>query len=319
MYHFHPAILAVNRQINIEASTILRQNMFVKLTTNASEYGMDVKVNGLPVVAEDDSASRVTYSAIELTLIFHGEAREHCPCVLMFAGDDMITFCRVVLRLGLPGNLQSSLTIAITGVAPTTTSILKLLEPFHRLHSMALVRITGQIESGYKADLITKMSKQAPAIHTVIQEIRNVIDQCDQVASIDDSSTTISKLGRAWEDSEDQSRANPFHPVFHLIRSELEVKLAETYLKLDNHSRAHEWISLTMALITPYPPIPRNRPRAAAYIGGATYASVYSLAAQASEGLGLVGRAVEEMRAAVWHDPGGSKLAAELVRLERKM
>lgn len=108
------------------------------------------------------------------------------------------------------------------------------------------------------------MSKQAPVIDTIIQEIQNAIEQCDKAPSNDDSSTTISSLRRAWEDSEAQSRANPFHTAYHHIRSDLEIKLAETYLKLENHSQAHEWVSLTLAIITPYPPVPWIRPRAAA-------------------------------------------------------
>ena len=52
---------------------------------------------------------------------------------------------------------------------------------------------------------------------------------------------------------------------------------------------------------------------------GAIRAALYCVAAQASEGLGLVRRAVEEMAEAVRHDSGNTKLALELVRLKEKV
>ena len=154
MYHFHPAILAVSRQINQEAGRTLRENLFVKIET---EYVGGTKLYGLPIVAEDDSASRVTYCASELTLVWYPETCDSGPLFYMFAGDDMTIFCRILSRSDLFGR---SLSIAITGIAPTTTRILQLLEPFRRLHSMASVRITGQIDVEYKLDLIAKFQRK---------------------------------------------------------------------------------------------------------------------------------------------------------------
>lgn len=328
MYHFHPAILVANRQINHEAGHILRENLFVKLMTNAPQYGFGLVSQGLPVVAEDDSASRVTYSATEITLILGTDTLHHPPSILLFAGDDMNIFCRMLLRSNLSRHFQSSLSIVMRGVALTRTSIWKLLEPFRRLHSMASVSITGQIEDEYKSNLIAEMSKQAPGNYTVVQGIQNAMKEGDQAASIHDFSIAISKFKRAWEDNKDWYWTHHvttailgnaildedhFNTTFVPTRLAIGTKLAITYLKLENHSQAYEWIKNALMNTWPCHQGAGDRPRVAAY------ASIYSIAAQASEGLGLVKRAVEEMKEAVRHDPGDSKLATELLRLERKI
>ena len=326
MYHFHPAILAVSRQINHEAGQTLRENLFVKYTTMTSQYEMDdLQFRGLPIVAEGDSASRVTYSASELTMIRVKETCDSWPLVHMFAGDDMTTFCRILSRRGLFG---TSLSIAITGTAKTTTSKLKLLEPFRRLNSIGSVRINAQIDVEYKMNLIAKMSEKKSEVNHFVQEMQNTIEEGDQAASVHDFSTAISRYERTFEDNQDyiaittewdnvlkkgRFSGQTYHTAFVQTRLALNIKLANTYLRLKNHTRAHQWISLALAQINPFGQLHGAPP------SGAKCASIYSIAAQASEGLGLVQRAVDEMKEAVRHDPGDSNLITELVRLKRKM
>lgn len=322
MYNFHPAILAVNRQINLEASQTLRQNQFVKLTTNALAYEIDFKTDGLPVVAEDASASCIIYSAIELTLTLSAGTYESYPCVLMFAGDDMITFCRILLRSPqLGGYYKSSLTINVSSIASTPKDTSKLLEPLCRLRGMALVNITGQIETEHKKHLIERMVERLPEINAIVQEVQDTIAQGDQAASDKDYCTALGKYKRALDDNDDFScqygapdivlkagrfKGQTLDIVFFQTSFALRSKLAIVYLKLKNYSRAHDWTIPNLVQIHGY----RQR--------GAACASIYSIAAQASEGLGLIERAVGEMNEAVWHDPRDSKLATELVRLKRK-
>lgn len=330
MYHFHPAILAVSRQINHEAGQTLRENLFVKLKTKTWYRVEDLKLEGLPIVAEDDSASRVTYSASELTLIWGTETCDSFPFVHMFAADDMTTFCRILNRFDLSGgSLSIAITgIAITGIAPTTTTILKLLEPFRRLHSMASVRISGQINSEYRLDLIKQMSKQPPDMDVFMQEIDSAMEEGDQATNIHDFSTAISRFTRAREDIHDHHctfkqweailekgrfRGQTSRTAFLQIQQALNIKLANTYLRLKNHTRAHQWISLALAHFNHYGQLHGAPP------GGAEGARIYAIAAQASEGLRIVGRAIDEMKEAVRHDPGDSNLTTEFVRLERKM
>lgn len=300
--------------------------------TDAPEHGIDFETRGLPVVAESDSASRVTYSTSELTLSLDTETRIYNPSVLLFAGDDMTIFCRVLLRSFCR---QSSLSIAITSVAPTTRTILKLLEPFRRLDSMVSVRITGKIEVEYKTDLIAKMMRQAPGMDTFVQEVQDTMKQGDQAAINKDCSAAKAKYTRALEDLKDgyclhdsktgyclydsmticQSgtyNGQSLHTAFVQTMLNLSIKIAITYLKRKSHSRAHKWIHLALAQINPFRRVAGARP------GGAGCAIMYSIAAAASEGLGLVERATEEMKEAVRHDPGDSKLTTELDRLEKK-
>lgn len=320
MYHFQTAILAVNSQINHEASQILQENHFVKLTTNDAIHEVEF-CQGLVVVAESELASRVTYSLIDLNLISDRKSPGIYPSVIMFAGDDITTFCRVLLRLGL--NFHCSLSIAISDIAAVTTSTLKLLEPFRRLHSLNSVRIAGHVSDEFKSELIAKMMNKAPEIHTILGDIQRNLERGDQAVSNNDYSTAKAIYKGALEDNGDyyyltykSSKTilmNDLEAAFSDTRFALNTKLAVTYLKTENHSRAHEWITRALAQISPYGRVARSPPR------GAAMANLYSIAAQASEGLGLVERAVDELEEAVRHDPGDSKLATELVRLKTMM
>ena len=299
----------------------------MKLTTNAPDHGLNLQEYGLRFVAAYDEASRVTYSASELTWILGTEFDTECLSIFIFPADEMATFCKALLwsRL-LPG---SSLSIAITGIALTTTSILKLLKPLHRLYGLDLVRITGQVSDNCKSILIEKLMKQAPEINTAVQEVQDTIEQGDQAARKQDYSLAIAKYKSAAIDNDYNECYPPeinectvsrgkyqgysLYKAYIVTYLTLSAKVAITYLKIENHSRAHEWINSALALHIPYGHVSGARSR------GAIRAALYCVAAQASEGLGLVRRAVEEMTDAVRHDPGNSKMATELVRLKEKM
>ena len=251
MYQFHPAILAVNHQINHEASQTVRGIFFVRVTL---DFQFDT--NSLPVVAKEDLACRVTYPAIEVSIIDTEHPHLNAdPWSLMFAADDMATFCRILSRkYPFPG----SLLIAITGVAQTTR-VLKLLEPFRRIHGMASVKITGLIEDDYRSDLITKMLKQAPDSGTVLQEIKNVTKEGDQIASNHDYSTAVSRFRKAFDDTDDywkiydtaevivesgEFNGQSLTVAFAQLLVTLTMKLAMTNLKLGNFRQMSGWIKL---------------------------------------------------------------------------
>ena len=251
MYQFHPAILAVNRQINLEASQTLRGNFFVRVTL---DFQFDT--NSLPVVAKEDLACRVTYPAIDVSIVDMAHSHLNADTrSFMIAGDDMATFCRILSRkYPFPGSVW----IAITGVAQTTT-VLKLLEPFRRVHGMASVRITGLIEGDYRSDLITKMLEEAPNGDTVLQELKNTINEGDQAASIHDYLTAISRFRKALDDTDDYwtiydtakvivekgvFNGQSLTVVFAQVLAHVALKIVMMNLKLQNFSR---WDKLGLA------------------------------------------------------------------------
>ena len=266
VYQFHPPILAVNRQINDEASQTLRENLFVKLATNAPDHELNLQEYGLRFVAEYDEASRVTYSVSELTWILGTEFDTECLSIFIFPADEMATFCKALLwTRQLPG---SSLSIAITGITLTTTSILKLLKPLHRLYCLDSVRITGQVSDNHKSILIEKMMKQAPEINTAVQEVQDTIEQGDQAARKQDYSVAIAKYKSTAIDNDYKECYPPeinecivtrgkfqgysLYKAYIRTYLTLSDKVAITYLKIENHSRAHEWINSALALYILY-------------------------------------------------------------------
>ena len=84
-------------------------------------------------------------------------------------------------------------------------------------------------------------------------------------------------------------------------------------MEVENHGRAHEWANNALMLDTPCGQV------SGALLRGAVRAALFSVAARASEGLGLVRRAIMEMAEAVRRDPGDSDWVTELVRLKEQI
>ena len=284
----------------------------------------------LPIVALGCLASRVRYHAMDLTLTWDTESLNHPYWIFMFPGDDIATFCRILLTSGKFANPKSSLSIAMTDVAPSEMSILKLMEPFRRLHSIASVTITGKIEAKYKSDLIVRMLRRAGDTDAYFQEYQDTMEQGDQAATNRDYSTAIARYRRALEEGDDfcavyndhdimlksgKYQGQCFDLAFIQIKFALEYKLAVIYLNLGNHRRAHAWISLAVEDLYSYPNIKKRFERPA----NAAHASVSTIAAQASEVLELAERAVEEMKEEAQCDPGDLGLAEKQERSERAL
>ena len=244
MYQFHPAILVVNRQINHEAIQTVHGNFLVRVTL---DFQFDT--NNLPVVAKKDLACRVTYPAIEISIIDTEHSHLNAdPWSFMFAGDDMTTFCRILSRrYPFPGSLM----IAVNGMVQKK-SVLKLLEPFRRIRGMASVKITGLIEDDYRSDLIASMLKQAPEGDVVLQEIQDAIKEGDQAASIHDYSTAVSRFRKAFDDMDDyrniydpadvvESGGQSLFIAFAQMLVILTTKLVVGNLKLKNFRQVSYW------------------------------------------------------------------------------
>ena len=304
----------------------------MKLTTIAPKYGLEHLFDlGLRVVAQGDKASRVTYAASEINfgarLIF-----DERLSVYLFPVDEMDTFCHSLMRhvSGINRSLHhtaeilsgSSLSVSITGVATTTTSILKLLEPLRRFHSLASVKIVGPVGNEYRSILIDQMLK-LPDVDAVVQKVQEAAEEGDRATSNKDYIIAVSKYKGAIEDTLDYSKWLGYQPtsmftrgkhskdtyftIFWDIWFDLYTKLADIHLKIQRNLRAQEWITCAVQQISPNDPI------------SVANANVYSIAAQASERLGMVGRAVEEMKEAVRQHPQDPRLAMELSRLQGKM
>ena len=175
------------------------------------------------------------------------------------------------------------------------------------------------------------MIERVPRVNIVLQDIQDSMEESDQAASIRDYPKAIAKYKRALEVSIDNVYADSkYDPVikngrfsgrslrnaFFWTQRELELKLGVTYLKMKKYQRAHEWLMFQISDEMFYfcGGIPTFLDRHSAEL-----ANCYFLAAQASEGLGEMSRAIQEMKEAVRHDDTSGILARELARLESKM
>ncbi len=254
------------RQTNLEAGRILRENLFVKLTTYAPKYGLDLYGYGLRVVAERDRARRVTYAASEITFST-ALTWDKYQSVYLFPVDEMTTFCMALMRhtSGPSGDdgpiMNANMSVSITDVATTTTSVLKLLEPLRRLHSLASVKIVGHISIEYKSALIDKMLK-LPDIDAVVQKVQETVKEGDQATISKDYSIAVAKYKRAVDDVADyfcwlvhsystiyirgKHSRETYDTVFDDNMLDLCTKLAVVHVKLQNYLRAHQWISCAL-------------------------------------------------------------------------
>lgn len=265
---------------------------------------------------------------MELTLVWDTESLNHPYWIFLFPSDEIVTFCRIFMTSGKFDNPKSSLSIAMTDVAPPMTSILKLLEPFRRLHSIASVKITGKIDAKYKSDLIVRMLRRATDTDAYFQEYQDAMEQGDQAARNNEFPTAIAKYRRALEEGDDFCGVYNTHEVllesgkyqgqcfdlaFIQIKFALKSKLALIYLHLGNHERAHAWINLAVKDIYHY----LHRKERTGRPVDAAHVSVSTIAAQVSEGLKLAERAVEEIE--VQLNPGDINLAMKQKRLKTKL
>ena len=315
----------MNRQINHEAGQILRENFFVKAFVTAPI--VDSSWDGLPFIALGCMASRIRYHAIELTLTSDTEILSQPYWIFLFSGDNLTTFCRILLRSREFGNAKSSLSIAITDLAPAMRTILKFMEPFRRLHSIASAKITGKIEPKYKSDLIARiLSRRALDPDASFQEYQDTMEQGDQASANGEYSTAIEKYRTALEEGTDFSstydtcemflenerfRDQSFKSAFFQIKFAIETKLAVIYLNTGSHTRARAWICLAVDVIHDHLLWMLSR--------GPGDVSIHTIAAQASEGLELAERAAEEMEEEVLHQPRNLDLAGKLKFLKLKL
>ena len=366
VYQFHPAILKVNRQTNQEAGHILRENLFVKLTTisptgclhigspppllpssglahfwhglwsnlftrgrsdvqrSCTYRDLDLLSNGLRTVAVYANTSWFPYAATEITLdtLERGKFDQRYSYHL-FTVDEMTRFCKALMRHESGILSRTSVSVRITGVETTTASISKLLEPLRRLHSLGSVDIVGHVSNEYKSTLIDYI-KKLPDVDAVVQKIQETVKKGDRAASSRDYSIAVANYKSAIDDVTDYCKwlwetytdiftngkhsEETYYTIFYDNLLDLHKKLAVIHVELQNYRLAHEWIGWALYETTdPDDQISEES------------TNVYSIAAQASEGLGMVKRAVEEMRKAVRHQPLNPRLPMELSRLEGKM
>ena len=248
MYLFHPAILAVSRQTNLEAGQIMKHT----IRTFQGWCGSRLfERNGLPAVAKDDNARRVRYCRPKLILMLDTESDHGHLSISVFAGDGIKKFYRI-LRQHV---IRSPLLVAITDEFLTTKSIRKLLEPFDRVLDLNPLKFTGPVWDKYKHRLSGAMWREIDT-NTAFQKVQDTMEQGDQAFINKEYSIAIAKYEEAGLDCAELYSCRAIEPTI-LNRSRfkgqtvqtaciqtmtaLATKCSTTDLKMKNPTWAREW------------------------------------------------------------------------------
>lgn len=205
--------------IYVEASKVLYdQNMFVEFKSDLTIADIDFKWLGVPVVAQNATAARFVYCALQIKVKpkrvsrykkgtpLHVSTSENfwIPwCFgqrmlitnisqLIFAGADMPIFCTALL-LGGRSQIQifkSSLSINLScstaaeeDKARTSFSIplqKSLLEPLRSLHSFQTVSITGPLDEQYKTELCLSICKNPSSFQKRLSDVLDRVREGDE-------------------------------------------------------------------------------------------------------------------------------------------
>ncbi|KAM0794964.1 hypothetical protein BDR22DRAFT_826495 [Usnea florida] len=217
-YHFQPAILCCNRQINEEATAIFRENLFVSVSlsgTSAEAHRFKLHILrrclgkwGLPVLAHDENARSFKSFAMEIHL---GSSQttdseemwwnspkpqqwESRPKIVVVA-DDLLRFSKILI-LGILRTLRNTridaleATMLLVDILPMTDrhdssgeqlrpAVRKLLEPLCFLHNLGFVVIEGSAPKWYIDEVKQRIQRRAPSSQELFHSMARLKEQGD--------------------------------------------------------------------------------------------------------------------------------------------
>ena len=349
LYDFQPAILLTNKRINSEARRFLYDdNMFVLVRSNLKNHLGVLRTSGLTLLAAKEDETRFFRSSlriaihVDLDLRYTGWENDPLESRFVIAAHELWHFCKILDRFDNQWQIFPQLHVTL-GIFPYCqqdvdssgiTGLSKpmvwgsrpfpeqrmLLEPFGTLHSLKNLDITsvdGKTER-IDAQLIKCIKERAgrllPSIEELMVTTTNIEDQGNeafhtgdlvQAASLYKSARKNLKAGYYW--TADDFPEHSVICVHHRLKLRIMSKLIAVLLRLQLWSKASKKTTKGIKEIT----ITKHVAGGTLYDTG-ELAKLYYQMALASEGMGDLSQAVEQIREALRFHPTNMEMKAKL-------
>ena len=330
LYDFQPAILRTNKRINSEARRFLYdENLFVRVRYSSGFTDSELLTRGLTLLADEEDDERCSSYpspiSLRVDLIHHG--RRKLPLklnpIFMMAAQELEVLCKYLEKFDQewPGFLMD-LKVKV-GIFPRFWSSRPfpqqriLLEPFNILHSVnnfEIISMDGNIER-IDATLMKEVKEKAgglpPSIEGVVIAATKIEDYGNEAFRAGDFWHAAALYKSAWDDLGArhyyyrQRLSNPAE-FFESDRGRLHVRLrlwVATLLCLQLWNEAHKTATQEIKSIAGIKDFGSGT-----YCGPSDLAKLYYLRAQASEGMGKLTQAVEDIREALRFDPNNMEM-----------
>ena len=204
-YRFHPAILATNRSIALEARPFLQKNIFVLVITNWNRIYKVLKHEGVPVVSDHHLAGFKEH-LLDVWLEFPELRSDKRIQEFLIVAADLPKFCRFIRMTSLKvssvesGTTQLWLRLRAFKVHTPTLQMQKLLlNPFKQVYGGSKgtrASITGLVDASYRREVLTEMLRNMGEISA---ERWSVFQFCQEIKQEGDVAFHLAKWERAQE------------------------------------------------------------------------------------------------------------------------
>ena len=252
----------------------------------------------------------------------------------MVVADDLLESCKIIIHgfLRIPRNTQINplaTTMLLVDVLPMTDrhdssgeqlrpAVRKLLEPLCFLHNLGLVVIEGLAPKRYTDEVKQRIQRRAPSSQELVHSMSRLKEQGDaKVLSNDLDSAALQYevaldqllAGSHWEMRDEtvvggSLNGVPVVAALGLLEWRLHLSLTTTNIRLRKNARAHKWTNIVLRdhQCTDY-----------------SVAHLWYYRALASECLGQIKYAYEEMRQALVRQPLDEGISTELALLKSRL
>ena len=343
LYDFQPAILRTNKKINNEARRFLYyDNLFVLVGYSHRDHLETLRTGGLTLLAARKDELRCSWSSQRISLHVNLWSPRSEDLLIeskfVFAADELWLFCKTLERfdndfptffsrlrliLGIFPSYHLGIDDSVTTLARPLPQQRMLLEPFSKLQStknLKIINVDGMTE-GIDAQLMEDVKNKAGRLPQSMKEIllttNRITDQGNEAFHAGDFRRAFSLYESAWKNLdagkrylEEASKAGELTKYF-CEHFQLGLRIwsnsVAALLRLQQWKNAHKMATEVIEDIaltkdnegeTLYPPCELGK--------------LYYRRALASEGMGKMAQAVEEIHEALRFDPASREMNAKL-------
>lgn len=352
LYDFQPAILLTNKQINKEARRFLyNDNLFVLIKYPHVDSLDSLWTEEMTLLAVDEDEVCSFRSALRISLYvdlcIHGNDNRRLASEFVIAANELPIFCSILKKIDNEGpGLLSSLKLVL-GISPSyqldvdafvykapssrvsrnPRSLLqqrKLLEPFATLRSMTLeiADVDGKtqyVDTQLTEDIRERASRPPYSMVEVLDTSAKIKEKGNQAFRAGDFALASSLYKSALENLNAGERyldtdieeggftEQTYFEAHFSLAFRIWSNSVAVHLRLHEWTAAHEKATKGIEKIETVQNAGEN-----IVFGPGEVAKLYFRRALASEGMGKINRAVDEVRTALDLDPNNANMKAKL-------